>query len=287
MKRIFVLAVVALSACVSKGTHEALQKQFDETQAALKQKGDENSQLQQTLDAEKKHGQELDARIRELEAKLASAQAELDATAKAKTALEADKSQMLKDRTRLQASVEEMKAALADLSKRKAESEARLAEYRGLLERFKALIDAGKLQVKIVDGRMVVALASDVLFDSGSANLHKEGKAEITEVAGVLASIPNRKFQIEGHTDNVPIKSATYPSNWELAAARAITVLKTVVDAGMPAQRISAASFGESKPAQSNETPEGRSANRRIEIVVVPDLSSLPGFEELKKVSAQ
>jgi chemotaxis protein MotB len=82
----------------------------------------------------------------------------------------------------------------------------------------------------------------------------------------------------------VGIKTAQYPSNWELAAARALTVVKTMVEAGLPADRISAASFGEFKPFKPNDTAEGKAANRRIEIVVVPDLSSLPGFDELKKV---
>ena len=100
----------------------------------------------------------------------------------------------------------------------------------------------------------------------------------------MLAEIPGRKFQVEGHTDNVGIKTAQYPSNWELAAARALTVVKTMVEAGLPADRISAASFGEFKPVKANDTNEGKAANRRIEIVVVPDLSSLPGFDELKKI---
>jgi chemotaxis protein MotB len=138
--------------------------------------------------------------------------------------------------------------------------------------------------VKIIDGRMVVALASDVLFTSGSAKLSEAGKTAIGEVSKLLADIPGRKFQVEGHTDNVPMKSAQYPTNWELAAARALSVVKTMVDAGMPVDRISAASFGENKPAKPNDSPEGKAANRRIEIVVVPDLSTLPGFDELKKV---
>jgi chemotaxis protein MotB len=70
-----------------------------------------------------------------------------------------------------------------------------------------------------------------------------------------------------------------------LASTRAITVMKSMIDAGMPATRVSAASFGETSPVQSNDTPEGRMANRRIAIVVVPDLSTLPGYEELQKFS--
>lgn len=170
-------------------------------------------------------------------------------------------------------------------------------EYNDLLKRFKALIDAGKLSVKIVDGRMVVALRSDVLFASGSSTLSQEGATSIREVAVLLAQIPEGSFQVEGHTDNVPIKITEDTSgeakpkgaklapvgvafsNWELASARAITVVKTMVDAGLPATRVSAASYGDSKPIASNDIPEGKAQNRRIEIVVVPDLSKLAGFE--------
>jgi chemotaxis protein MotB len=80
----------------------------------------------------------------------------------------------------------------------------------------------------------------------------------------------------------VPINSAQYPSNWELAAARAITVLKSMVEAGLLSDRISAASFGDTRPITPNDSKESKAQNRRIEIIIVPDLSQLPGFEELK-----
>ena len=180
-----------------------------------------------------------------------------------------------------------MTRALADLEKRRAEAEARVQEFKSLLARFRSLIDAGKLKVKIIDGRMVVVLATDILFSSGSASLSKDGKSAIAEVAQVLKTIPQRAFQVEGHTDTVPISTSQYPSNWELAAARAITVLKAMVDAGLPAERVSAASFGETRPVGTNETQEGKAQNRRIEIIIVPDLSTLPGFEELKRLGSE
>ncbi len=291
MYRLATCALAALlTGCVTQGTFDAMQKDRDGLKADLDRAKAENTELAAKLEQTSKDlGDRIAAVKAELEAasaSLAKTQAELDSTAKAKSALEGDKSSMLKDKSRLQASIEEMKAALADLSKRKAEADARIAEFKNLLGRFKALIDAGKLQVKIVDGRMVVALASDVLFASGSAKLSKDGEASIAEVAKLLAGIPERKFQVEGHTDNVPMKTAQYPSNWELAAARALTVVKTMVEAGLPAERISAAAYGEHKPARPNDSQEGKAANRRIEIVVVPDLSSLPGFDELKRASA-
>lgn len=190
------------------------------------------------------------------------------------------------EKNQLQTSVAEKDQALAELRERRAEADKRIAEFKELTAKFKGLVDAGKLSVKIVNGRMTVGLSTDVLFASGSARLSAEGQKSVKETAQLLASLsPERKFQVEGHTDNVPISTATYPSNWELASARAITVLKAMIEGGLPPERISAASFGETQPVQSNDAPEGRTANRRIAIVILPDLSSLPGFDELQKLS--
>ena len=101
----------------------------------------------------------------------------------------------------------------------------------------------------------------------------------------MLQSIPDREYQVEGHTDDVPIATAQYPSNWELASGRALTVVRTMIEAGLGPERVSAASYGEYKPASDNDSDEGRAQNRRIEIVVVPDLSDLPGFEELEQLA--
>jgi chemotaxis protein MotB len=268
------VALLALaSACVSTGKHNALKKQLDETNATL------SGQI-----AEKeKRLQALDTQLAELRAKGEEHQQEIKRLEVERTRLETELSGVIKDRAQLKASADEMRVALAETNRRKLEAEKRLAEFRKLLGQLRAMIDAGKLSVKIVDGRMVLALPSDVLFASGSADLSPAGLQAISEVTGILLTIPDRKLQIEGHTDNVPIRTARFPSNWELGAARAITIVKAMTSAGMNPARVSAASFGELRPAAANDTELGRGQNRRIEIVVVPDLSLLPGFEELQK----
>ena len=229
------------------------------------------------------------------EAALAAAKAEearlsgeLDGAKKAladeQSAWASEKAGLMADRSKLKASVSEMEGALCEAAERRAAAEARVKEFKDLLSRFQKLIDAGQLKVKIVDGRMVVVLATDILFASGKADLSDAGKTAIGEVGKVLATIGERNFQVEGHTDNVPIQTDKFPSNWELASARAIIVVKTLTGAGVPATRVSAASFAETHPVADNAAPEGRASNRRIEIVLVPDLSQLPGFEELSKV---
>lgn len=177
---------------------------------------------------------------------------------------------------------EGLSRSLDELKRIQEESEQRIQEYKGLMAAFRSLIDAGKLKIKIIDGRMVVVLSSDILFPVGSAFLSPVGTTAIREVTTLLASLEGKRFQIEGHTDDTPTGIKGY-TNWELASSRALNVLHTMVKAGMPEVRISAASMGASRPALPNTSPENRSANRRIEIVIVPDLSNLPGMEELKK----
>ena len=253
----FSLLIIASAGCVTQSTYDALKLQNDVTLTDLSKREKELDETRRALKSEEAKAAALAARMAQLEGALGDTQ-------KDKSALE---------------------NALVELRKRKAESEGRIAEFKALLDKFKKLIDSGKLKVRIHEGRMIVELATDILFPSGSATLSKDGKVAITEVAELLKSIPDRKFQVEGHTDNVPTKSGTYKSNWELASARALTVLKTMTDTGMPGERLSAASFGDTKPTKGNDTPEDKAANRRIEIVLVPDLSSLPGFDELQRVA--
>ncbi|MNJ94848.1 putative lipoprotein YiaD precursor [compost metagenome] len=208
------------------------------------------------------------------------------ALAKEKSDLETKLLATAKDRGQLKSSLDEMKQAMEEMRQRQAEQKKRIQEFEDLTKRFKKLTDAGALSVKIIDGKMVVSLGSDVLFPSGSAKLSPAGLEAIKEVTTQLKAIPGKAYQVEGHTDNLPIATAVFPSNWELASARALNVTRSMIDAGMPVQRVSAASFGDTHPVQSNDTPEGKAANRRIAIVVVPDLSTMPGYEELNRVGA-
>jgi chemotaxis protein MotB len=285
-----VLAVLAASGCVTQKSYDLLKSDYDRTlgdlNGCLTRRGEletEVAGLRVELAELERQRQDTAAKLAGCEKALQAVEDDLAACEKGSKSVAVEKAKLLREFQSLSASADEMRAALAELQKRKEQAEARLAEYRDLLARFKTLIDAGKLKIKIVDGRMVVELPSDVLFDSGSASLGKEGTAAIQEVAKVLTEIPDRRYQVEGHTDNKPIRTQAFPSNWELASARALTVVRAMQGAGLPAERVSAASFGEYKPARANDTDEGRAANRRIEIVVVPDLTGLPGFDELNK----
>ena len=175
----------------------------------------------------------------------------------------------------------ELQRALDELRAREKQAQARLAVFTEMVNKFKAMIDSGKLRVRVQRGRMVVELAENILFDSGKADLKKEGQEALTEVGAVLSSIPNRDFQIAGHTDDIPIKSARFPSNWELSTARAVEVTRFLSTQGVDPARLSAAGYAETQPVASNADAEGRKQNRRIEIVLMPNLDELPDLSSL------
>jgi chemotaxis protein MotB len=147
------------------------------------------------------------------------------------------------------------------------------------------MIDGGQLTVSIDAGRIVINLPNNVLFNSGSASLNSEGQEAMAQIGGVLKNFSDRRFQVEGHSDNVPIKSARFPSNWELSTTRALAVVHLLTDMGVTPENLSAAGFGEFRPRADNDTDEGRKLNRRIEIVMLPNLDILSS--ELPKVAYQ
>ena len=288
------LCLGLLCGCVSQSKFDELKKQYDEARGKLGEQEQQSKSLQDQLAQEQAQVARLQALIDEatrqnevLTQRAADKEAQLASLDAAHQQLGDEMAKLLKERSGLKESTARLQQALLELDKRKAEAERRVAEFKSLLAKFKGLIDSGQLRVKMVDGRMVLVLPTDVLFDSGSAKLASAGKAAITEVAKVLATMTNRRFQVEGHTDNVPIHTAQYPSNWELSQARALVVVKAMTDAGMKGAALSAAGYGEHRPAAGNDDDKGRAENRRIEIVVVPDLSMLPGFEELKRIVEQ
>jgi len=123
--------------------------------------------------------------------------------------------------------------------------------------------------VEINEKQIKITLNIPVLFASGSAELADSAKSALGGVARVIASVPNTVV-IEGHTDNMPVGQGQYASNWELSVARAYSVIEYFVKQDrLDASRFVAAGYGEFRPVSPNDTPDGRAANRRIEIVLV------------------
>jgi len=181
---------------------------------------------------------------------------------------------------------EQTRKELEELRAQKAAAEARAKLFDDFVNKFKSMIDAGKLDITTRHGQIVLALATDVLFDPGKTELKPEGKTALGEVAAALKTVSGRRFQVSGHTDTLPIKTKEFPSNWELSTARAVAVVKLLIAQGVKPEALSAAGYAEVDPAQSNATETGRAKNRRIEIVLVPNIEELVKIPELKPAEA-
>lgn len=166
-------------------------------------------------------------------------------------------------------------AQIEDISHRK---EAELAQLKGtydeLVAGLKSEIEAGEVQIRRMKDRLSVNLVEKILFDSGRANLKPKGLEVLRKVGTELARIENKRIQIEGHTDDVPIGGRlkeVFPTNWELASSRAMAVVHFLQEeVGIDPDRLSGAAYGEYQPAADNSSEEGRAANRRIEVVLLP-----------------
>jgi chemotaxis protein MotB len=176
----------------------------------------------------------------------------------------------------MESNLQATRAELEDLRKQRAEAEKRLQTFKDLTAKFQKMIASGQVQVKFRNGVMLVAMPSEVLFPSAGADLSEPGKMSVMEVGVILKNLPDRQFMVVGHTDSLPIKSTVYKDNWDLSTARALTVTKFLVSAGLDAKRLIAAGHGEHDPAASNKSKDGREKNRRIEIILMPNINELP-----------
>jgi len=161
-------------------------------------------------------------------------------------------------------------AAEAEVARhRAAEAEAERDAIRADLQKF---IDLGGIGVEITPDGVMITLRDALLFDSGRADLKPSAEELITQLAEVLKRSKAREIRIAGHTDNVPIRTPAFPSNWELSAARSLSVLHRLVEAHrLPPNRLVAIGFGEHRPLVANTTAANRARNRRVEIFLVPE----------------
>lgn len=182
---------------------------------------------------------------------------------------------LLQEKGTLSSALEDAKARLEELRKAQAAADARAALFRQLALKLQKMIDAGELQIVLREGRMVIRLANDVLFDTAKTDIKPTGATALKQIAAVLRTIPDRRFQIAGHTDNVPIHTPRFPSNWELSNGRAVEVVHLLVKEGMRPEVLAAAGYGEFDPVHPNTDDASRQRNRRIEITLQPNIDEL------------
>lgn len=264
------LLCVGAAGCVSKSKYES-------AMARLKTCQEESEACARDRDAATTERDALKKQLAETQASYQTSYAEAVA---ARDAAEKRVAEM-------EASLSTTKSELEQLRKQRAEAERRLAAYREINAKFKKMIDSGRISVHMRGGRMIVQLPAGVLFASGKADLSREGKQALAEVAAILREFPDRRFVVAGHTDAVPLRGSKYADNWELSTARALTVTKFLVGEGVKPENLSAAGYGEHDPIAGNDTEEGRQQNRRIELILVPNLSELPQDEPLEEPASQ
>jgi chemotaxis protein MotB len=124
--------------------------------------------------------------------------------------------------------------------------------------------------------KLTVRLDDAPLFDPGKAVLKPDGQKTLGELAQALKEIADRELLVAGHTDNRPLRSSTYSSNWELSAARAVQVVRFLQSEGLDPRRLAAAGYSEFDRVDDGETVESRAKNRRIEVVILPRADELP-----------
>ena len=278
-----------------------LQKNLDQEAAQRKAAEQEaaslaarSSQLQSRLDGlEKEKGQlnselgNVRGQITDLEQKLtsgnASAQEEIARLQKQASDLEADAARIAREREQLRQEQSQLAETLERERQAKEEEIARLTRTQEALSKsLQDEISKGNITIQQVRDRLTINMVDRVLFDSGQAQVKQAGMKVLKQVGDVLNQISDKQIRIEGHTDNVPISSKLqdrFKTNWELSTARATTVVRYLIDqGGVDRQYLSAVGYADTHPLASNDSEEGRSSNRRIEIVLYPkDLKHIAG----------
>ncbi|MGE5173465.1 MAG: OmpA family protein [Betaproteobacteria bacterium] len=256
MKKQLVFLVVALlliTGCVSRGTYDLKAK---EAQSLAAKTDDLQAQVKG-----------LTAEVEGLKTERTALQAALE---KEKTAHQQDKEAAQKDVATLQAKVNE----LSPKAEKAEQLEKATQTYEDLRKKLEKEIQEGQVQITEMKNRLTVTMVDQILFASGSARVGKRGKAVLDKVVTILKDVKDKRIEVDGHTDNVPIVSSLktrFPTNWELSTARATEVVRYLQDpGGIDPHLLSASGFGEFQPVASNDIEEGRHKNRRIEIVLLP-----------------
>jgi chemotaxis protein MotB len=231
-------------------------------------------------------------------AELAKAMGQVDALKKELEAMGVNMDQLNQALAQSGTQNKELSQNLADLTRALEEYKARAAQLEKIKQRFELLRDKLKkltelgLKVEIRRNRMVIRLPGDVLFASGEDKLRKEGNKVLDQVAEVIRNdkqLSARYFQVAGHTDNKPLLGGRFGDNWGLSTMRARSVLLYLISpmnakeggGGLTAERLHAAGYGETDPVVANDNDKNRQQNRRVELVLMPDVEEMLDLKSL------
>lgn len=262
-----IFALIGLSGCVGKKKYDQVVDDREELKMKLaktrKQAAETEADLQSKVESRDQKIEKLEKKVADLEKKRKNLTSELETVEKS-----------------LQEKLNATEDELAALREQQRQQKERLQRYRDLAKKLAETFKSEQLSVKVRDGKMVIEMSDDVLFDSGRAEVNENGEAVLENLGAVLQDIEDREFLVAGHTDDVPISSSRFDDNWELSSARAGNVVRLLAEEGVDPRNLSAAGFSKYDPIATNETEEGRAQNRRIEIVLMPKVSELPNLPD-------
>ena len=252
---------------------DELQRKIEEFEEQISQKDEENQELSQYLTMARRHGQQIETRVADLRARMTTQQTQQTESAKKARRFERAHKNSL---TRVRELQKNLVAAKKKLLRFEDQIRFQIQLEKDMKAQLRRERRRGIVQVRRVGDRVLISIASAILFRSGSAKIRAGGKTLLVKFSGLLRRYPNREVQVQGHTDNVQISdrlAERWETNWELSAARAMRVLRYFVEVGnLDPRRVSGAGMGEFRPVADNDTRAGRRTNRRIEIVIfAPD----------------
>jgi chemotaxis protein MotB len=249
------LLPLALAACVSRGAYHEVEAERDALTL-------EKQRLAERIELLEASNESLGSERVKLIDEMETLREAHDALDRDVTGLRAAKAEL----------TENLQARETELAARRAEVEQLHGTYDGLVKDLESEVATGQIEIQQLREGLQLNLTQDVLFASGSAELNDAGRSVLSKVAQRLKALPQR-VEVRGHTDSLPIRgalAARFPSNWELAGARASGVVRFLAEHKIDPKRLISVSHGEYEPIASNDTPEGRQKNRRIEITLEP-----------------
>jgi chemotaxis protein MotB len=275
------LVCVLAAGCVPKDKYDKLVVASAKAQAQAdeKQKADDAqiAQLEAQIKDAEAQSQDRDAQIADLSTQKHNIQASLDEATAMNQELRGelerlgkDADKLLQEKGVLAKDLQDAKARLEELRRAQTAAEARTQLVASLTRKFKPMIDAGQCAVVTRNGRIAFVVPADLLFDAGKVEIKPASKGAVMEIAKALSDMGNRRFEVGVHTDNVRAKSARFPTSWDLTAARAAELVKYLVSLGVRSNELAATGYGEFDPVASNDAPDGRTKNRRIEFSLEP-----------------
>lgn len=258
------LSCFFMFSCVSKTKYTELESDLMNTQGQVKEGDQTIGSLEQELKKRNEIIEMLKTRLMNSNEEIAVLEENLSSTEAKLYDLQESYNDLDEELRQSRSVIEDQKSRLVETNEAKKSLEMTLKDQ----------ITSQQIKINEMEGKLQVTFIDKILFNSGSARVNKKGMELLDKMATSLKELEDQNIAVEGHTDDVPIGAILkdrFPTNWDLSTARAVAVVRHLIEnAEMNPELFSAIGYGENRPVATNETEEGRSQNRRIEIILIP-----------------